>query len=40
MPERIVIDWCVKGKTLDVEYCQKYNLVQEIEESNITRKYK
>lgn len=36
MPERIVIDWCTKGKTLDVEYCQKYNLVQEIEESNIT----
>ena len=36
MPERIVIDWCIKGKTLGVEYCQKYNLVQEIEESNIT----
>ena len=36
MPERIVIDWCTKGKTLDVEYCKTYNLVQEIEESNIT----
>ena len=36
MPERIVIDWCTKGKTLDVEYCQKHNLIQEIEESNIT----
>ena len=36
MPERIVIDWCTKGKILDVEYCHKYNLVQEIEESNIT----
>jgi len=36
MPERIVIDWCTKGKTLDVEYCRKHNLIQEIEESNIT----
>ena len=36
MPERIVIDWCTKGKTLDVEYCQKHNLVQVLEESNIT----
>ena len=36
MPERIVIDWCTKGKTLDVEYCRKHNLIQEIEESDIT----
>ena len=36
MPERIVIDWCTNAKTLDVEYCQKFNLIQEVEESNIS----
>ena len=35
MPERIVMDWCVKGKTLDAEYCHKFNLIQKIVNNNI-----
>jgi 8-oxo-dGTP pyrophosphatase MutT (NUDIX family) len=34
MPERIVMDWCVKGKTLDAEYCHKFNLIQKIVNNN------
>ena len=35
MPERIVIDWCTMGKTLDVEYCQKFNLIQQVVDFDI-----
>ena len=35
MPERIVIDWCTKVKTLDAEYCHKFNLIQKIVNNNI-----